>query len=481
MKEQILECGKGTFCLPHSAISDQFEKSSIPSLSESKYDVAVVGGGASGLVAAIFAAREGAKVVVIERLNRVGKKILATGNGRCNFSNLSLDITRFYGENVKFAENALEKFDLEKTLDFFERLGIAHQVEDLGKIFPKSEQATSVLDVLRYEMERLNVEERCNVAVTKITRKLHSKHDKGAFLLSCETRTTSVRGGYPERTSRVERAQGNNRERVEASLCHFVIRAAKIILSTGGKASPNLGSNGSGYSLAKTFGHKTILPFPVIVQLNFKERFVKQIKGVKFKGKASIGVDDQILRADEGEILFTDYGISGPPILQLSRKAGEQLQKNKQPWVELDLFPDLSNLDMEKLIMKRIAFQENKPLDCNFVGLINKRLIPVILKEAKIKNINMISRKIKDSQINSIVKILKQWRFEVIGTQPWKSAQVTAGGIDVKDINPFTMESKLVKGLFFAGEILDIDGDCGGFNLQWAWSSGYVAGTSASK
>ncbi|MGV8148789.1 MAG: NAD(P)/FAD-dependent oxidoreductase [Alkaliphilus sp.] len=423
-----------------------------------KFDVAVIGGGASGLVAAICAARKGATVVIIERLNRVGKKILATGNGRCNFSNLKLDINRFHGENVKFAESALEKFNLEKTLDFFGKLGIAYQVEDLGKIYPKSEQATSVLDVLRYELQRLNIEERCGLEVAKITQ----EHDKGTFCLSCF-------------------ASPQKNMTNETSPCHAVIIADKIILATGGKASPNLGSNGSGYSLARAFKHKIVLTFPVIVQLNLKERFVKQLKGVKFKGKASIVVGREILRTDKGEILFTDYGISGPPILQLSRKAGEQLQNNKQPWIELDLFPDLSYSEMRKLIKKRISFQEKKPIDCNFIGLIHKRLIPVILKEAKIKDANMISRKTNDNQINSIVKVLKQWRFEVVGTQPWKSAQVTAGGVAVKDINPKTMESKLVKGLFFAGEIIDIDGDCGGFNLQWAWSSGYVAGINSYK
>ncbi|MBN4050824.1 MAG: aminoacetone oxidase family FAD-binding enzyme [Alkaliphilus sp.] len=418
----------------------------------SEYDVAVIGGGASGLVAAICAARKGAKVVLIERLNRVGKKILATGNGRCNFSNVNLDINHFHGKNAKFAESALEQLDLEKTLDFFEKLGIAYKIEDLGKFFPKSEQATSILDVLRYELERLKVEERCNVEVTSIT------HDEGTFRLAC-----------------FAAPQKNMTD--QSLLPSLTIKADKIIIATGGKASPNLGSNGSGYNFAKSLGHKIVKPFPVIVQLNLKERFVKQIKGVKFKGKASIGVGREILREDKGEILFTDYGISGPPILQLSRKAGEQLQNSKHPWLDLDLFPDLTIDKMKELIKKRITLQEEKPLDCNFIGLINKRLIPIILKEAKIKDINMPSRKLNDIQINNIARKLKEWRFEVIGTQPWKSAQVTAGGIDVKDINPNTMESKLIKGLFFAGEIIDIDGDCGGFNLQWAWSSGFVAGT----
>ena len=456
----LLEREKKTYCSGNKtnlnvlsfAQRENINREKEPICAASKYDVAVIGGGASGLIAAICAARKGAKVVVIERLNRVGKKILATGNGRCNFTNLNLDINRFHGKNAKFAESALEQLDLGKTLDFFGKLGIAYKVEDLGKIYPKSEQAASILDVLRYELERLKIEERCNVEVTNIM------HDKGTFHLSCF-------------------ASPQKDMKDQSFLPSLIIEADKIIIATGGKASPNLGSNGSGYTLSKSLGHKIVKPFPVIVQLNLKERFVKQIKGVKFKGKASIGVGREILRTDEGEILFTDYGISGPPILQLSRKAGEQLQNSKHPWLDLDLFPDLTISEMKELIKKRIAFQEEKPLDCNFIGLINKRLIPIILKEAKIKDVNMPSKKLNDIQLNNIARKLKQWRFEVIGTQAWKSAQVTAGGIDVKDLNPTTMESKLIKGLFFAGEIIDIDGDCGGFNLQWAWSSGFVAGT----
>ncbi|MCC5909461.1 MAG: NAD(P)/FAD-dependent oxidoreductase [Clostridiaceae bacterium] len=403
--------------------------------------VLVIGGGAAGLTAAIAAARGGAKVTILEALDRVGKKILATGNGRCNYTNIHMDLKYFHGTNVKFARGVLGAFDVQQTIDFFEYLGVAHRIEDGGKVFPMSGQAASVLDVLRYELQNLGVKEYCNAEVMDI------RSRKNEFEVHLK-----------------------NGEKIKGD---------KVIVTTGGKASPQLGSKGGGYGLAEKLGHAVIMPFPALVQLDLKASFLKGVKGVKFIGTAEVLKGDQVLRKEEGEILFTDYGISGPPILQLSRKAAEQLTKKQKVYIKIDMFPNLSEEELLTMLYIRLGYQPEKQLDFSFIGLINKRLIPVILKEAGMKNLQKQCSQATEEELKAIIKILKAWKVEIIGTQPWKNAQTTAGGIDVKDIDTKTMESKIVPGLYFAGEIIDIDGDCGGFNLQWAWSSGYIAGENA--
>ncbi len=404
--------------------------------------VIIVGGGAAGMTAGIVAARNGAKVVVLEQMNRVGKKILATGNGRCNLTNENIKIERYHGRKPEFAINALEQFNMEQTVQFFEYMGISCKAEDGGKVYPWSDQASSVLDVMRYEMERLGIEERVEAGV----RSIHPA--KKGF-------TVVLRDG--------EEVIGD-----------------RVIIAAGGKAAPNLGANGSGYGLVIPLGHRLVEPFPALVQLKLKGNFFKALKGVKFIGSAAVGIGAGELRRETGEVLFTDYGISGPPIFQLSRMAGEQLQRGITPWLELDMFPGYTREELLKMLGFKLGYQPQKPLDFSFVGLINKRLIPVLLKESGIDDIKRQSQSLSSEELENLIGILKGWRFEIIGTNSWSDAQVTAGGIDVRDIDSVTMESRLVPGLYFAGEIIDIDGDCGGFNLQWAWSSGYAAGMNAS-
>lgn len=405
--------------------------------------VLVIGGGAAGMIAAISASRNKASAVILEQLPRVGKKILATGNGRCNLTNAHIDIDRYHGSNVNFAYGALKQFDGYDTIKFFEELGIHCIKEEEGKIYPASLQASSVLDVLRYEMKILGVEEICDARVVSIL------PDTSGFIIQ-------LKDG--------RRIHGN-----------------KVILSSGGKANPGLGSNGSGYDLAEQLGHKIVEPFPALVQLKLKTSFQKALSGVKLIGEAAIEVQGSMLRREIGEILFTDYGVSGPPVMQLSRCAGEQLRLGKCPIFILDMFPQISYDELMEILNNRIKLRGEKPFDFSFVGFINKRLINILLKEAGITNMQMPCSEVKTEQIEAIASKMKKWSIEIAGTQSWSEAQVTAGGVDVRDINPKTMESRLVPGLYFAGEIIDIDGDCGGYNLQWAWSSGYVAGLNASR
>ncbi len=252
-------------------------------------------------------------------------------------------------------------------------------------------------------------------------------------------------------------------------------------MAVSGKAMPATGSDGNGFTLAQHLGHTLIDVFPALVQLKLEGPYFKQINGVKFVGTAEILHNGQVLARDRGDILFTNYGISGPPILQISRKAGELLHDNKEVTLKITILDTISKEDISKLITARFSKESPKTVEFSLVGLLNKRLIPVILKEAGIKNLKGLACDLSTTEREKIMTILTDWKFKVTGTNSWASAQVTAGGIATHEINQATMESKLVKNLFFAGEIIDIDGQCGGFNLQWAWSSGFIAGQNAAQ
>lgn len=410
-------------------------------MSPSNNHVIIIGGGASGIMAAITAKRQGAKVTLLERNPRIGKKLLVTGNGRCNFTNINADISCYNGNNPKFAFHAISTFGPQATIDFFEKLGIAHKVEDMGKVFPMSDQASSFLDVFLYELKELGIEVITEAFVQNIEK-------NNNFEITLENGKTFI---------------GN-----------------KVIIATGGKAMPSTGSDGNGYNLAKMLGHTIVETFPGLVQLKLEGTFFNQIAGVKFVGTAGIlDKNKKILASDRGDILFANYGISGPPILQISRKAGELLQKNNKALLKVTIIDTLSKEDLRTLLNARFKNAPKKTIEFSLVGLVNKRLIPVLLKEAGITDLKSPAASISNSDIEKIAHILTDWRFIVTGSKSWPSAQVTAGGIDTNEINPKTMESKITKGLYFAGEIIDIDGQCGGFNLQWAWSSGFVAGLNA--
>ncbi len=405
--------------------------------------VLVIGGGASGLVAAIFAAREGGQVTILEKTNRVGKKILATGNGRCNMTNIDCHIRYFHGTDPKFALGPLTSFDQHMAIQFFEELGISHKVEDGGKVFPYSDQASSVLEVLRMEIDRLKIKTLVDKEVEQI------RKNKKGFKVYCQDKTQ--------------------------------YDSDKVIVATGGKASPNLGSDGSGLSLLKALGHQCVPPFPSLVHIILDTPVVKKVSGVKFQGKVTIQTADQERQEEKGEILFTKDGISGPPVFQISRLVAGQAANNKACQVFLDLFPDHSVEELTVMLQMRVAYQPQKTLGDFLIGLINKRLIPQILKASGLKDIKRGSSTLSSQEIGQLAKTCKNWVFNATGTRSWPHAQVMAGGISTLEVDSQTLESKKVPGLYIVGELLDIDGDCGGFNLQWAWSSAYLAGTHAAQ
>ncbi|MEW8974162.1 MAG: NAD(P)/FAD-dependent oxidoreductase [Tissierellaceae bacterium] len=403
--------------------------------------IIIVGGGAAGMMAAIVAKRSGADVTILERNNRVGKKLLATGNGRCNYTNIDLNIGNYHGRNPRFAYSALANLDVNQTINLFERMGITPAIEDNGKVFPLSFQSSSVLDVLRYEIEDLGID-----LITE------------SYVVNVEKKREFI----------VTLKDGNR------------YRCDKLILATGGKAMPVSGSDGSGYTIAKSFGHNIIDVFPGLVQLNLEGNIFKQISGVKFPGVARLYSKDKLLLEDRGDILFTNYGISGPPILQISRTALEYMEKKRDIKLDISIIHTKNQYELVEYLNRRFSYMPKKDIGEALIGLINKRLINPILREINLdrnKKVSNISKK----EIYDLAHILTSWKFNIIGSQGWGQAQVTAGGVDTDEIDGQTMESKLVKGLYIVGELLDIDGDCGGFNLQWAWSSGYTAGVNAAQ
>ena len=398
--------------------------------------VIVVGGGASGLVAAIIAKRHGAEVCIIERNLKLGKKILATGNGRCNFTNV--DALPIHYNHPEFVSHVFEAFSPAETLLFFKSLGITPKIEDLGKTYPLSEQASSITDVLIYEIKRLGIQ----VIYEKVILSAH-KETKGYVLYD------QVGDTYG---------------------------CDKLIIATGGLALPQSGSDGTGYQIAKDLGHEITKLFPALVKLKLESPHLKQLDGVKFPGLVSLVYNNENIQTEFGDILFTKYGISGPTILQLSRKANALLQDNQTIYVDVKLVTELSEKDIEL----RLLDLKNLPIELALLGLINRKLVYVVLKEANVLG-DLVVANLRYNQIKKITQLLTSMKFKVTGSKGYEEAQVTAGGVSVDEIYPKTLESKKSKGLYFAGEIIDIDGLCGGYNLQWAWSSGYIAGLSASK
>ena len=381
--------------------------------------IAVVGAGAAGLVAASVLKMKNADFTLYERSARAGKKLLATGNGRCNITNLCIDKSRYHGDN-DFSEYALSRFGYFELKTFFESIGVPLKAEG-DKVYPYSLQASSVLDMLRFAEGMCEI---CDTEITKITPK------KNGFVLKAGDKDVFF---------------------------------DKVILCCGGKAAPNL-SGGGAYNLLTDLGHKLTALKPAIVQL--KCDGTKALDGVKID--AAIKMEK---RCEEGEVLFTSYGLSGPPILQLSRDA-------KGKTVALDLTPELSYTEIVNMLSEKRKLTY-LTLENLFTGFLNKKLGREILKRCDCLPMGREIKTLTDKEIKSLASVIKGMKFLITDTNGFANAQVTAGGISCRDFNRETMESKLHPGLFAAGEMLDVDGDCGGFNLQWAFSSAYLAALSA--
>ncbi len=446
-----------------------------------KQDIIIIGAGASGLMAAISAARRGSKVLVIEQKDKAGKKILATGNGKCNYTNLYQAPECYRSEDSTFAMKVLSAFPVKQTLGFFEELGI-YPKEREGYLYPNSEQAASVVQVLMMECERLGVSFVYEEKVKEILPE-QKKGNSGdtayrvlteKLLPSPEKLKQGVKSKQGEKSKQGDQLQrGENQGNKQNSYI-----ASGLILATGGCASPKLGSDGSGYTLAKSLGHTLIKPLPALVQLKSPEKYCKTVSGVRTTGKVIACTEKGKLNEEEGEIIFTDYGISGIPILQISRFVAKALERKEKVELKLDFMPGLEKNTVKKLLTERIERSSNKNLEEMMVGLLNHKLSYIMIKEAGLDPCQSMNS-IKTKDIDQLTAQLKEFRMRIADTNSFENAQVCAGGIPTSEIDPATMESKKIKNLYLCGELVDVDGTCGGYNLQWAWSSGHLAGVSA--
>lgn len=402
--------------------------------------VIVVGGGASGMMAAISAARAGADVCILEHNDKLGKKILATGNGRCNFTNRLQEPFCYRSSQKEFPWRVISQFPAEQTISFFEELGICVKDRD-GYLYPGSDQASSVMEVLQMEVDRLQIQVEYGAQIRSIQKK------KEQF----EVRTN------------------------EKCFC-----SDALILATGSKASQTTGSDGSGYAYAKVFGHTLTPVLPALVALHAKEKFFASMAGVRIHGNVQIFVDGKKCAQDTGEIQLTKYGISGIPVFQVSRYAAEGLYRKKEVTALLDVAPDLTEKELKAILKVRIKRHPEREVNAFFTGMYAQKFSQTILKLSKIDKKKSCDE-LTEREILILCRLLKSLRITITGTNDFDQAQICAGGVRTEEVSPETMASCYVPGLYFAGELLDVDGICGGYNLQWAWSSGFVAGKSAAQ
>ena len=392
-----------------------------------KKNIAIIGAGASGLVAAIHAAKAGAIVTVYEKSAKIGKKIHASGNGRCNITNEDISLENYHGKHPHFAKETI-KFDAVK---FFNALGLELRLGNGTRLYPLSHQASCVVDFLGFACKKYGV----------------------TFIKECE----------------IESIKKEN----EHFILHYHDRSSladAILIATGSFAMPNLGSSQSGYAFAKSFGHEVEEPFAALVQLTSDDTVFTKASGVKVEAEMEIFVDNQPKMGIKGDLLFTSYGLSGSAILDLSRIASRATMRKQDVFIMIDVLPDFSPQALKALLQKQLPLK--LPLYLWLNGIIPKKLIEPIMIVAKLD----ATKPLNNKTINTLAYTLKNLKIRIVGTRGAKGAEIMAGGISTQEINPKTMESKHIKGLFFAGEVLDIDGDCGGFNLHWAWASGALAG-----
>ncbi len=400
-----------------------------------KFDVIVIGGGAAGLCFAVSLAKKNKNlsIAVLEALDRVGKKLSLTGNGQCNISNKNLSLNNYHGSDVSFAKYALSNYGFEYSKSFFQTIGIDIVCKEDGRAYPRSFQASSVVDALRFEAETLGINTICATRVKEFI-KLNNE-----FKVVSETETYFSR--------------------------YLVV--ATGLLSGGDK----MGSFGDGIKMLEKHGFSRVKMTPAIAQLKATNDYLRRLKGIKVDCTATLSINGKVSRTESGEVLFTEYGLSGPAILQLSR---ETARTDKPCEISLDLIPEYSCEQLFELLLKRrdnLKFRSN---DQFLITLLQNRLAQTILVSLKIPLSEKISS-LSDNQIKDIVKEIKSFKFTVTGNTGFVNSQVTAGGINTKDFESKTMQSKSIKNLFVLGELLDIDGDCGGFNLAFAFATAFTA------
>lgn len=388
--------------------------------------VVIIGGGASGMIAAIQAARTGAAVTLLEHNEKPGKKILATGNGRCNLTNLVQEPSRYRSSQPDFPWKIITQYPLEDTLAFFSELGI-YTKDRNGWVYPYSDQAAGVAQVLELEARHQKVKIKTTEEVTDILR------EDGQYLVKTAT------WQYP---------------------CN------SVIISCGSSASNVEGSSTTGYELAEKLGHTVVKPLPSLCGIRGKDNYYAKWAGSRMDGRITLEIDGETVGEEQGEILFTEYGISGIGVFQLSRYAVRGTDKGKIATYHLDLMPQLTKEELVKLLLDRQQAGSYKNPQELLIGLLPRKMIDVLVK--------------KTYEPEKIAERLKDWQVPVKGAYALQQAQICSGGVDPRELTE-QLESRLHPGIYFTGEVIDVDGPCGGYNLQWAWSSGAVAGRAAAE
>ncbi len=416
--------------------------------------VAVIGGGASGCMAAITAAQAGADVHIFEKNEKPGKKLYATGNGRCNLTNLHMDDSCYHTRTAdkngsSLIHSAIERYSPADQIRFFADLGVPVYDRD-GYVYPRTNQAQTVVRALEKRIAALGIRVHTGCPVRKIRRSQQgTKADDAVFYVEC-----------------------NDRE----------ARAFDtVLLCTGGMAGPQYGTTGDGYRLAASFSHKISTPLPALTALECKGQFLKRAAGVRCRAAVTLytGNDKKQIREgrEEGEVQMTDYGISGIPVMQISGMAARLLESKQRVFVQIDFLPEFSDSAFSDEIERRMREDRSQMLGDLFLGLVHKKILDLLLAEKGLQA-EMKARRIDDAGIRQILQSMREYTLEVIQVKSFKQAQVTSGGILLEDTDA-DFQSRLQPGLFFAGEVLDVDGRCGGYNLQWAFATGYIAGLAA--
>lgn len=455
-----------------------------------KTTVAVIGGGAAGMMAAIEAARAGAIVTLIEKNPQLGKKLAMTGNGRCNYTNLDMSDRiggKFRGFHPEFAAPALDALPPEAVLDWFRAIGVEPRFRG-SYVYPNSDQASAVVDALREELHRLSVKVHYNAEVKNIQR---IEKDAGYFMIQCTD---------------------------------AVVKADRVILAAGSKAAPKTGSNGDGYFIARKLGH-TIVPYvPALCGIRCAGDAFRALAGIRTEAALELVIDGHSVDREAGELQLVDYGISGIPVFQLSRYAAYALQEGKKAAVYINFLPGfteagaavrnskrassasgISTIEVSaaknaqnaraevsccaakaedpkdlavQLYRQRQERLAGRKMESFFTGLLHQKLGQLLLRMASVRP-ELPVAELSEKQLRSLASLSVRFKAECVEMNGFLQAQVVAGGVDTTEVDPGTMASRLVPGLYFAGEVLDIDGICGGYNLQWAWASGFVAGRHA--
>ena len=401
--------------------------------------IGIIGAGASGIFAAITAAKYGGQVTLIEKKDRVGKKILATGNGKCNFTNKSMNTTDFRSQSPNIYTDYISQYDENNVICFFQELGMLTKTKN-GYCYPRSEQASTVLDLLRLQLKTQKI----SVLTEHYPLSIQRKKKNFEVLL-------------------------DNQEKLYFN---------RIILACGSFAGEKNRDDFNGYTYAKCLGHTLVPIVPALVQVRAKGKDFKSISGVRCDANISLYINNDFITEEFGELQLTDYGISGIPVFQLSRYVSYGIYKKKKITAKIDFLPEYTKEDWISFASRKWeSSSKDMTAEDFFQGFLNKKLNLMFLKQAGIKGETPL-KQLHFSHLEQIFDNMKGWKIEIEGTNPYENAQVCAGGVSMNEIT-LQMESKIVPGLYFAGELLDVDGRCGGYNLQWAWTSGYLAGKNA--